>query len=284
MTTGLLLMLLSSALIGVATGLAVVGSADAVDWLNGKYLIDLDERMDKLGMDTRSLRGWLRFRWLLSVGVLLVLSVWMHMIPVGILAGVLTYYLTGQWLEGRLVKWRRQLRDQLVGATRALAAQVRAGLPLTEGLAQISGDTPEPLGGLLRRAVNQSEQGMALKGILLGMKERLCLESFSLFVVALLIAEERGGRLADVLERIGHSLQEQQRIERKRESDTAAGRLLVNILAAFPAFFLGLFYLLDPDTTGLIFSTLLGQLVLCVVAAISVGSLLWGRQILSRIA
>ena len=283
MATGLMI-LLASALVGLAVGLAVVGSADIVDWLNGKYLADLGERMDRLGMDARPLRGLLRLRWLSSIAAFLVLGVWLHMVPVGLLAAVLAYYLMGQWLEGRLVKRRGQLRDQLVGATRGLASQVRAGLPLTEGLAAISGDTPEPLGGLLRRAVNQSEQGRALKAILLDMKERLQIESFSLLVVALLIAEDRGGLLGDVLERIGHSLQEQQRVERKRESDTAAGRLLVNILSAFPAVFLGMFYLLDPEGTSLVFSTLAGQLVLCVVGAIAVGSLLWGRQILARIA
>jgi tight adherence protein B len=283
MATGLLL-LLSSALVGLAVGLAVVGSADLVDWLNARYLIDLGERMERLGMDSRPVRGWLRFRWLCTLGAFVVVGLWMRMIPVGVLTSLLSYYLIGQWLEGRLVKRRQQLRDQLVGATRALAAQVRAGLPLTEALASISGDTPEPLGGLLRRAVNQSEQGRALKAILLEMKERLRIESFSLLVVALLIAEERGGKLADVLERIGHSLQEQQRVERKRESDTASGRLLVNILAAFPAVFLGMFYLLDPEGTSLVFSTLIGQLVLCVVGAIAVGSLLWGRQIMARIA
>ena len=283
MATGLL-MALSSVLVGLAAAFAVTGSADAVDWLNGRYLTDLSERMDRLGMDSRPLRGWLRARWLLSLGAFLVLSVWLHMVPVGIVASLVTYYLVGQWLEGWLVTRRCQLRDQLVGATRGLAAQVRAGLPLTEGLAEISGDTPEPLGGLLRRAVNQSEQGRALKAVLLDMKERLRLESFSLLVVALLIAEERGGKLGDVLERIGQSLQEQQRIERKREGDTAAGRLLVNILASFPAIFLGLFYLLDPEGTGLVFSTLAGQIVLSVVAVIAVASLLWGRRILEGIA
>jgi tight adherence protein B len=279
-----LTLVLSSILIGVSVGLAVLGSADVVDALSGKYLADLGERMDRLGMDTRSLRGRLRFRWLLAIGIFLILGVWLRMVPVGILAGILAYYLMGQWLEGRLVKYRRQVRDQLVGATRSLTAQVRAGLPLSEALAAVSGETPEPLGGLLRRVVNQSQQGVALKTVLLEMKERLRIESFSLLVVALFVAEERGGRLADVLERIGHSLQEQQRVERKVESDTAAGRLLVNILASFPVVFLGLFYMLDPEGTSLVFSTLAGQLVLCAVGGISVGSLLWGRHIMARIA
>lgn len=282
MTFGL--MVLSSVLIGLAVCLGVIGSADLVDWINGRYLADLGERMERLGMDSRPLRVWLRFRWLSAIGTFVIVGLWMHMVPVGILTAVVAYYLLGQWLEGRLVKRRQQIRDQLVGAARALAAQARAGLPLTEALASISSEMPQPLGGLLRRAVNQSEQGRALKAILLDMKERLRIESFSLLVVALMIAEERGGKLADVLERIGHSLQEQQRVERKRESDTASGRLLVNILASFPALFLGMFYLLDPEGTSLVFSTLAGQLVLCVVGAIAVGSLLWGRQILARIA
>jgi tight adherence protein B len=283
MATGLTL-LVSSILIGISVGLAVLASADVVDWMSGRYLADLSERMDRLCMDSRSLRGRLRLRWLLGIGAFLVLGIWLHMVPVGILAGILVYYLLGQWLEGRLVKHRRQLRDQLVGATRSLAAQVRAGLPLSEALVAVSGDTPEPLGGLLRRIVNQSQQGRALKSVLYEMKERLRIESFSLLVVALFVAEERGGRLADVLERIGHSLQEQQRVERKVESDTAAGRLLVNILASFPIAFLGLFYMLDPEGTSLVFSTLAGQLVLCMVGGISVASLLWGRQIMARIA
>src|SRR6516162_7513815 len=142
MATGLMI-LLASALVGLAVGLAVIGSADIVDWLNGKYLADLGERMDRLGMDARPLRGLLRLRWLSSIAAFLVLGVWLHMVPVGLLAAVLAYYLMGQWLEGRLVKRRGQLRDQLAGATRGLASQVRAGLPLTEGLAAISGDTPE---------------------------------------------------------------------------------------------------------------------------------------------
>ena len=59
MASGLLL-LVSSVLIGVAVGMGIIGSADAVDWLSGKYLSDLGERMERLGMDSRPLRGLLR--------------------------------------------------------------------------------------------------------------------------------------------------------------------------------------------------------------------------------
>ena len=56
--------------------------------------------------------------------------------------------------------------------------------------------------------------------------------------------------------------------------------MLVNVLVAFPFFFLGLFYMLDPDATGSVFSTLLGQLVLCCVGVLSYVALWVARKIL----
>ena len=69
---------------------------------------------------------------------------------------------------------------------------------------------------------------------------------------------ERGGRITDALERISHSLQETQRIERKLEVDTASGKKVVYILTGFPFFFLGLSYFMNPDGTATVFQSLLG--------------------------
>jgi Flp pilus assembly protein TadB len=58
-------------------------------------------------------------------------------------------------------------------------------------------------------------------------KDRLNIDSFTLFAAAILVSLERGGRITDALERISHSLQELQRIERKLEVDTASGKKVV---------------------------------------------------------
>ena len=78
----------------------------------------------------------------------------------------------------------------------------------------------------------------------------------------MLVSLERGGRITDALERISHSLQETQRIERKLEVDTASGKKVVYILTGFPLFFLGISYFMNPAGTATVFHSLLGQLIL----------------------
>ena len=53
------------------------------------------------------------------------------------------------------------------------------------------------------------------------------------------------------------------------------------MLAIFPAVFLGLFYFLNPDGTKLLFTTVVGQLVLLVVIALVYVAVRWANRILN---
>jgi Flp pilus assembly protein TadB len=112
-------------------------------------------------------------------------------------------------------------------------------------------------------------------------KDRLQLDCFTLFASALCVSLGRGGRITESLERIGETLQENQRVERKLESETASGRKVVILLALFPFVFLGGFYLMHPEGTSMVFQSLLGQLVLLVVIALVFVSVWWSNRILS---
>ena len=109
----------------------------------------------------------------------------------------------------------------------------------------------------------------------------LNIDSFTLFASAVLVSLERGGRITDSLERISHSLQEVQRIERKLEVDTASGKKVVYILTGFPIFFLGLSYFMNPEGTATVFQSLLGQLVLLVIIGLCYFSFRWSQKILT---
>src|SRR5262249_11280236 len=151
------------------------------------------------------------------------------------------------------------------------------------GLEAVSNEIPDPLGRELRRTMKQFHQGTQFTAALGDLKQRLQLDSISLFVIAIQVCLERGGRVAVVLDRISHGLEELQRVERNRETDTASGRLLVTVLALFPLFFLAFFYLLDAQDTGLVFSTVFGQLVLCLVGGLVYLSVRWAQIILEAV-
>jgi tight adherence protein B len=277
------LLLLSSLVAGAAVGIGYCTLAEKIDQVNQAHVADLRDRMQQLGMDTQSLNFYLRLWWLAILGSFLFVWLGLGMLPVGILTAVFVYRSARLVLIYLADRQRIRIRDQMVLAARTLANQVRAGVNLEQGLDAVSNEMPDPLGRELQRTMHQFHQGTLFVEALHDLKQRLQLDSIALFVIALQVCLQRGGKISVVLERIGHGLEELQRVERKRESDTASGRLLVAVLAVFPVFFLAFFYLLDPQDTGLVFTSLPGQIVLCLVAVLVYFSARWAQRILEAV-
>jgi len=133
----------------------------------------------------------------------------------------------------------------------------------------------------LRRIVHEYRHGRPLAEAIRSTKERLKIESFTLFSAAILVCLERGGRITDALDRISHSLQELQRIERKLEVDTASGTKVVYILTVFPLIFLGISYVTNPEGTETLMHSIWGQLIMLLVIALTYFSFRWSQKILS---
>jgi tight adherence protein B len=273
----------SSTLFALAVALGGSFLIATLDELNRAFQVDIIDRMHRLGLPTAYVPFLLRLRWPLALATFLIFWLVLGMLPVGIVMALMAWRAVSLGLEIHLEMKRTRVRDQLVTTSRNLATQVRAGLPLLQALAAVAVDLPAPLGVLLRQLVNHCNQGRPLKVALLDLKNRLRLDGMSILALALVVAEERGGELPQVLDRITHSLEEAQRVERKRESDTAAGRLVVYILTVFPVIFLGIFFVLDPEGTSLIFSLVEGQIVLCIGGILTYISWRWSQAILARV-
>jgi tight adherence protein B len=269
---------------GTAAGFGYRAVIQAVDRLNAAYEADLRDRMSRIGLDTENLTAWMRGRVAAAVGVAAFLAA-AGMTPVGLLTGAATFSLLPVILERRIYRTRSEIRDQLVTATRNLAGQIRGEQIMVRGLTMVAAQTPAPLGDLLRAATRQISRSVPFDVALHQLKDKVRMDYLSLFVLTLVVCYDKmeGEELAKLLDGIAHSLAENQRLDRKRESDTAGGRLLVNFLACFPIAFLGLFGVLDPDATVLVFSTLFGQLVLCAVGALTWFSVWLAGRILGKV-
>jgi tight adherence protein B len=264
---------LAAAASGVVVGYGSVVAPAALDRINGRYLEELRGRMNRLGMDGRRVALYLRWWRAAVLGTFLVFWLGLNMLPLGLMMAFVVHKVIPLWLDYRVQRHWLKIRAQVSTAARSLAGQVRAGMVLQEGLTALARELPDPFGWHLRRVAAQLGQGRGLPAVLMEMKNNLQMEGVTLFVLAVLTAEAKGGKLADVLERTSHSLQEVERVERKREADTAAGRLMVVVLALFPVAFLGLFACLDPGSTGLLFNRFAGQLILCFVGLLTYLSL-----------
>jgi tight adherence protein B len=277
----MLLPILSTVLVFAAVYLAAGSVGSVWDQVTRRYVADITPMLDSLSLDRSHLPGYLRI-WGISLIVSFVGVAFILRMPPLALAAVYLVYVAPRIILDFMIRRRRaQLRDQMVTATIALANTSRAGLSLAQGLETVGNETPEPLAAELRRIVGEYKRGRPLPESLRAAKDRLNIDSFTLFAAAILVSLERGGRITDALERISHSLQELQRIERKLEVDTASGKKVVYLLTGFPLFFLGLSYITNPEGTATVFSSLIGQFILLVVIGLAYFSFRWSQRILA---
>ena len=222
-----LLIFLSSTLYAAAITLGANWIGPVWDRFARQQIADLTPLLKSLTLEESKLPLYLR-AWGLGI-VALVLLCWLG--GSLILAPPMVYMvimLPRYLLRYQINRRRRLLRDQLVGATVALANTARAGQSLAQGMESVGGDTPDPLGREIRRIVQDYQRGRPLAEAITDTKSRLNLESFTVFASAILACLDRGGRLTDALMEISKSLQENQRLRaqaRSRHGQRPARRL-----------------------------------------------------------
>ena len=98
---------------------------------------------------------------------------------------------------------------------------------------------------------------------------------------AVLASRESGGRLNETVERISKSVLELQRLERKIRSETAQARKSSVYMVLVTPVILGAFFLLDPDAVVNLFTSPIGQLVLCAAFVLNMVAYFWALKILN---
>ena len=255
----------SSFILLFAVKLGVERIGPAWDVISNKRVEDLKQRAEAISLDVENLNRYLRI-WGLCLLAIPVFIWFVLDLPLIALGSIYFVYVTPVYVLDWLIARRRQLlRDQMVRATQFLANAARAGLNLQDGLREVVQESKAPLSYELQRIVAGRDAGQSLSEALDAARVRIQLEPFTLFAIAIQITLERGGRLDEAMNRICGSLTDAQRIERKLRADTASGKRATVILSLFPFGFMALFYVLDPDTMSLLFTTIIGQAVLMLV-------------------
>ncbi len=270
-----------SSLCVFAAVVLVAESLGAVwDQITDRYLADIRPKMKRLDIDDDQLHQWMRWWGIALFGTFVVFGFVFRMPPVAVFAVFIVFIAPRYALDWMLNHRRVTLRDQLVRATIGVSNGCRAGLGLPQAIEKVAFDTRLPLSTELKRITRDYRAGRPLQDAIREVQERLDVEAFTTFASAVTVTLQKGGNISASLERISHGLQETQRLERKLEADSAAGKRMALILSLFPIFFLGMFYLLDPVSMGILFGTLLGQFVILAVLVIVYVSWLWCLRIL----
>jgi len=274
--------LLASVLIGLSCALIPLTGGDLFHWGLGFVEDDLREKLRRLRVNTRPLHGWL-IVWLVAVagvflGFLFVLESATFAILFSMLLIAVPWYVVRRLAEAR----RQKIEDQLADAMVTLSSAIKAGLSLGQSLEILAEQCPHPINQEFRQMVGEYQMGQPLDRVLEDTRIRLKSENFALFAAAMQASRESGGRLNETVDRIAHSVLELQRLERKIMTETAQARTSGLYMALAPVAVLAMYYfVLDPENTEKLFTTVPGQLILSLAIVLDIGAYVWSQYILS---
>jgi tight adherence protein B len=145
----------------------------------------------------------------------------------------------------------------------------------------VSEETKDPIAGEFRQIFEEQRFGLPFEEALLGMADRNELGDVRIFVTALLVQREVGGNLAEILDKISHTIRARFTIRRQLRVFTAQGRLSGYVLGAMPIVVgLGL-YALNPEYIALLFTETIGRFLLIGALTMQIIGYLWIRKIVN---
>jgi tight adherence protein B len=154
------------------------------------------------------------------------------MVSAGVAAAALPFLHIMYKRKKRLNAFLEHLPDALELMSRAL----QAGHGFAEALHMVSTEMPEPIATEFRKTYEEQNLGLSLKLALENLSERVPLIDLRFCVTAIMIQRETGGNLAEILEKVGHTIRERFRILEDLKTLTTSSRLSAWILCGIPIF------------------------------------------------
>ncbi len=184
------------------------------------------------------------------------------------------YYLKYQGAQ-RIVAIEKQLPDALDLMVRAQ----QSGHAFISALQITATESRAPISLELRKVFDEINLGMSVQEAMNHLASRIDSKEVRYFVVAVLIQNETGGNLADVLRKTATLIRERQKIAGVVRVLSAEGRISAWILSVMPFLLAFLLYLINPEFISALWKDPMGLLML----GVSLGLMLVGVFWMSRL-
>jgi tight adherence protein B len=260
---------LSVLLTGIAAGIGTYHFIPWCDRLIQKRISHLCDRLNQLEIDSSIIPWAMRLWFLLLITMPLVVFFVMKLGPI-VLPVIFMIWNAPAWILEKWIAIRiRTYRDQMVPMCVSLANAARSGLSLPSGIDEITSEMQRPLRNVVARISQEYKCGRTIVDAIRDTQQRLQLDHFNVFTSVILTCFETGSNYTTALDKMSHTLMENQRLERKLMSDTASGRFVIFLLSLFPSIFLMLFYILSPDMVRLLIWDPAGQIGIVIAFALN---------------
>jgi tight adherence protein B len=187
---------------------------------------------------------------------------------IGVFVGVVVFMLPKMWLQLAIDKRRGRIEEQVLDLINSLVATTKAGMNLSQSIGEVATRMPAPISQEFGMVLQRMQAGRTLEASLAACDQRLAIPNLSLILRSIIVNEQRGGPLPQLLDKIAISVREIQRVEERVKTETSGIKLSSRIMAAMPIFIGIVMYFMAPDQIMLLFNTTLGNILLIVVAVL----------------
>jgi len=139
-----------------------------------------------------------------------------------------------------------KLRSQLSDAFELMARVIRAGQTLSQALLAVGDEFPQPIATEFAYCYEQQNLGLSAEATFRDLTRRTGVIELKIFVLAVLVQQQTGGNLAELLGKLATVVRERYQIRGTIATLTAEGRMQGWVLAALPVVMLGMITLLNP--------------------------------------
>ena len=257
---------LSVSLIAYAT---INSSSTAWTEYSSSFSLSTESNLQNLFVfaDTRKLLIIYLSSFVIVPGVLYFLDANVVVIVISVVALYLAPRFLFSWLAERR---KRKINEALPDGLALIAGAMRAGSTFSIAIQALVEEQDGPLGQEFSLLLREQRVGARMEEALDNLAERVQTEEMDLFVSAALIAQEVGGNLSEILQRLSETIRRKLEMEGKIKALTAQGVLQGYVVTALPFMIMLALFFVEPGATKPLFSSLLGWLFLGVIVVLQV--------------
>ncbi|MHA1598570.1 MAG: type II secretion system F family protein [Alphaproteobacteria bacterium] len=196
---------------------------------------------------------------------------------IGVIGGVgLPHVVVGRMATKRLLKFTELFPDAIDLIVRGL----KSGLPVTESIAAVGREMPDPIGVEFQLISDSVKLGQSLEDALWETAKRLDTPEFKFFVISLSVQRETGGNLGEALANLSDILRRRRQMKLKIKAMSSEAKASAIILGSLPFIMFAIIFAMSPDYAGQLFSDPRGQLMLGVgLGIMSLGILVMNKMV-----
>jgi len=153
---------------------------------------------------------------------------------------------------------RRKINEALPDALSQFAGGMRAGSTFSTAIETMVQETKGPISQEFALLLREQRLGTSMSDALDNLGERVQTEEMDLVITAAQIANDVGGNLSEIFERLSDTLRRKMEMESKIKALTSQGVLQGWIVGLLPFAIIGALYFVDKENISPIFTNLLG--------------------------